>query len=59
MRVREVIVVRNIDTGKEVVLPREKLDLNQFDRNCRAKFHQNCMAYEDMVRIEDPDREEV
>lgn len=57
MRVLEVTVMKNIDTGKEVILSRGKLDLDQFDWNCRAKFHQNCIAYEDMVRVEDQGRE--
>lgn len=58
MRVLEVTVVKNMDTGEEIILPREELDPEQFNRNSRAKFHPNCIAYKDMARVEEPSREE-
>ena len=52
----EITVVKNLDTGKKVILPREKLDPEQFNENCEFKFHQNCIAYEDVI-IEDEEEE--
>lgn len=54
MRVSEVTVVKNMDTGEEIILPREELDPEQFNRNSMAKFHPNCKAYKDVARVEEP-----